>query len=457
MAVVMPFRGLRFSPDKVANLDEVISPPYDVINAQAADELLAKSPYNMLHLDLRCPAAGEQAPEDRHGEAARRYAAWLAEGAIRQDDQPALYLSHVEYVHPSGRKMVRKGLVGLVRLAEFAEGIVKPHEQTFDGVIGDRLRLLQSCQAQFSQVFSLYPDPLQTVTGLLEQARPREPLARVRDHHGNEHLLWAVTDPATLQSVSRALADRSLYIADGHHRYTTALAHRRALTEAGRPPAPEDAANHIMMYLCAMEDPGLSVLPTHRLVRIPERRPLAGTLALLETAFRIREVRGGSREVLLAETLALMEEAQLARRQAVLVFGLYHAGEDRAFFLQLRDEAREASLLLSAQAEVLRRLDVTVLSDMVFGELLGLDHGRLAREQLVSYFSDPDEALDVAVKTSLGNCAQSPLLFLLNPTLVEQVRDVADAGEIMPHKSTYFYPKVVTGLVFHTLAPHASP
>ncbi|OQX19521.1 MAG: hypothetical protein BWK76_04285 [Desulfobulbaceae bacterium A2] len=455
MAVVVPFRGLRFNPDKVSRLEEVISPPYDVINAQTAAELLARNPYNMLHLDLRCPAAGEIAAEDRHHEAARRYAAWRDKGALVGDEQPALYLYHVEYVHPSGRRLTRRGLVGLVRLAEFSEGIVKPHEKTFDTVIGDRLRLLVSCQAQFSQVFSLYSDPDNRINHLLEAARPERAIARVRDHHGNDHSLWAVTDPATLQEVSRFLADRPLYIADGHHRYTTALALRRALGEAGRPPAAEDPANYIMMYLCAMEDPGLSVLPTHRLLRHPQRLSLSETLARLTPAFAIREVGGGSREVLLGETMALMEEAHLAReKDPTLVLGLYHPGEDRAFFLRLREEIRNNSPILVQQAPELRQLDVTVLSDLVFHELLGLDHDRCAREQLVAYFSDPDEALDVAVKESIADGAQSPLLFLLNPTLVEQVRDVADAGEIMPHKSTYFYPKIVTGLVLYSLTPH---
>ncbi|OQX14523.1 MAG: hypothetical protein BWK76_14490 [Desulfobulbaceae bacterium A2] len=455
MAVVVPFRGLRFNPDKVSHLEEVITPPYDVINAQAAADMLARNPYNMLHLDLRCPGAGETAAEDRHHEAARRYASWRDEGALACDEQPAFYLYHVEYVHPSGRRLTRRGLVGLVRLAEFSEGIVKPHEKTFDAVIGDRLRLLQSCQAQFSQVFSLYSDPDNSVNRLLEAARPAKAIARVRDHHGNDHSLWAVTDPATLAEVSRMLADRALYIADGHHRYTTALALRRTLREAGRPPAAEDPANHIMMYLCAMEDPGLSVLPTHRLLRHPGGLSLSETLARLKPAFEIREVGGGSREVLLSETLALMEEAHLAGETAPsLVLGLYHPGEDRAFFLRLREEVAKNSPILVQQAAELRHLDVTVLSDLVLHELLGLDHGRCAREQLVAYFSDPDEALDMAVKESITQGGKSPLLFLLNPTLVLQVRDVADAGEIMPHKSTYFYPKIVTGLVLYSLDPH---
>ncbi len=447
MAVVAPFRGIRYNPDKIVNLEEVVTPPYDVINEEEGASFLDRNPYSMIQLDLRNTSQDGGSEEGRYQDAKTRFDQWQEESVLIRDEEPAIYLYYIDYTHPSGRRLTRKGLVALVGLAEFAEGIVKPHEKTFDGVIADRLELMDECRAQFSQVFSLYPDPEQFAISVLEKSRDPEPVCVTRDLHDNVHTLWRVTDPGALSLVHDFFADRPVYIADGHHRYTTALACRRRALKRDPDLPPDSPFNFIMMYLCASEDEGLSVLPTHRLVRWPGRHDADQVVERLQAGFDVREIRGGTRETLVGELLDRMDEANDG---TLSVFGFYHAGEDRAFLLKMLEDAADDPHL-AGRPEVLRRLDVVVLSDLLLAGCLGLDHQQCLRQKLVSYFSDPDEALDVAVKASIADDGATPLLFLLNPTPVQQVLQVADSGEIMPHKSTYFYPKILTGLLINKL------
>ncbi len=444
MAVVAPFRGIRYNPDKITDLEEVVTPPYDVINEEEGASFLDRNPYSMIQLDLRNTSQEAGSEEGRYRDARERFDRWQDDAVLIRDREPAIYLYYIDYIHPSGRRLTRKGLVALVGLAEFEEGIVKPHEKTFDGVIADRLELMDECRAQFSQVFSIYPDPEQFVISVLEKARDEEPVCVTRDRHDNIHTLWRVSDPGALALVHDFFTDKPVYIADGHHRYTTALACRRRALERDPELPPDSPFNFIMMYLCASEDEGLSVLPTHRLVRWPGSHGADEVVARLRSAFDAQEIGGGSRESLIGELLARMEEGDLP------MFGFYHAGEDRAFLLRMLEGAADDPHL-AGRPPVLRRLDVVVLSDLLLHGCLGLDHDQCLRQRLVSYYSDPDEALDVAVKESIADEEATPLLFLLNPTPVRQVLEVADSGEIMPHKSTYFYPKILTGLLINKL------
>lgn len=455
MAIVAPFLGLRFNPFKIKSLDEVVSPPYDVINEEVGAELLRKNPYNMVLLDLRNITSGSR-PEngsERYLQARHRFESWLADNVLVRDEHPAIYLYFIEYTHPSGRRLTRKGIVALVGLAEFSEGIVKPHEHTFSSVIADRLQLMNSCQAQFSQVFSLYSDPHAMVIKSLETACESEPLCVTMDRDGNTHSVWRVTDPKTLKEVGAFFQEKSLYIADGHHRYTTALGCRaNAVARNGGLLAPDNPFNFIMMYLCCIEDRGLSVLPTHRLVSYPGSLDLNALITGLGATMVVEEITGGTRETLVAEVLGRMGLAEMDKGIGLLAsFGLYHPGEDRCFLLQLHKDAFKDFSEVMRLPECLRNLDVVILSKILIHEHLGLDGEQCAINNLITYYSDPDEALDRGVKASVGEEGKTQLLFLMNPTKVTQVMEVADAGEVMPHKSTYFYPKVMTGLLLNKL------
>lgn len=447
MAFIAPFKGVSFNVDKVGSLDDVVTPPYDVINEKAVDSYSQKNPYSMIRLDITKNPGGAVGDDARYQDVATLFQQWLDEDVLLRDNTPALYLYTVQYKHPSGKTLIRKGLVSLVGLTEFDEGVVKPHEETFDSVIADRLRLLDTTKAQFSQIFSLYSDEENTVLNLLDQAKDPDTIGSITDADGCIHNLYRVMDEKVIKKVQEFFLDKSLYIADGHHRYTTALAYRKMQREKFADFSDKDPANHIMMYLCPMEDPGLSVLPTHRLLRWPGMINMEELRLRLDPWFELEEMKEGTREVLLAEVLSRMDEEEIASASAT-TFGVYHPGEDRCYLLTMKPAAKE---LLKNKREQLQELDVVILSDVIIQKAMELDHERCEAENLIHYYSDPDEAIDVAVKGWNMQDEMTPLLFVMNPTRVQQVKMVADENLIMPHKSTYFYPKIMTGLLFNQL------
>ncbi len=449
MAFIAPLKGVRYNPELVGKIDDVVTPPYDVINENSVQLFISKTPYSMIRLDITKNPGPSDESDERYAEAASLFRQWLKEGILIREDRESLYLYEVDYLHPpTGQRRIRKGLVCLVGLADFAEGVVKPHEKTFDTVIEDRLKLTKYCQAQFSQVFSLYSDKDNTVIGLLEQGQGK-PVGSVTDADGCVHSLKRITDPEIIKKVQYFFLEQSLYIADGHHRYTTALAYRNYLRERNGQLAENSPANHIMMYLCPMEDTGLSVLPTHRLLNWPGTMSVTELIERLSRGFEIEEIKAGSREVLIGEVLAGMSEMDGASsEQKNTTFGVYHSGEDRCFLLTMRPEALDD---IAEMERCLKELDVVILSDLIIEKYFELNYKRCEQENLIRYFSDVDEAMDTAVKTASASENCTPLLFVMNPTKVEQVKNVADQNLIMPHKSTFFYPKVMTGLLFNQL------
>jgi len=449
MTFIAPLKGVRYNPEKVGKIDDVVTPPYDVINENAVDVFISKTPYSMIRLDITKNPGPNDGNDERYMEAASLFRQWLDEGVLLRDDKDSFYLYEVTYRHPpTGKRLTRKGIVCLVGLADFSEGVVKPHERTFDTIIEDRLTLTRYCRAQFSQVFSLFSDKENTVIGLLEQGHGKL-AGSVTDADGCLHSIKQVTDPEIIKKIQHFFLEKPVYIADGHHRYTTALAYRNSLLEQKGVMSENDPANHIMMYLCPMEDPGLSVLPTHRLLNWPGKMSVAELMERLQRGFEFEEVAFGSREALIHDLLSRMAEIEDGSPDKTSsTFGVYHPGEDRCFLLKMIPEAVDD---IGEKEQCLKELDVVILSDLIIEHYFKLSRYRCEQENLVRYFSDLDEALDTAVKTSTMRDDCMPLLFVMNPTRVEQVKNVADQGLIMPHKSTYFYPKVMTGLLFNQL------
>lgn len=445
MAFIAPFRAVRFNTAKIDKMEDVVSPPYDVIDPEAQAALQAKNQYNMIQLDLT-KFGGTEISDSRYQGAKEIFEKWQQEGVLIRDEVPAIYLYAIDYTLPSGKMFRRKGFSAMVRLHEFSEGIVKPHEKTFRSVTDDRLRLIDTCQAQFSQIFSLYADPRNEAMTALERVCPNQPLCAATDQDGCVHSIYAVTDPETIKKVQALFAGQPVYIADGHHRYTTSLRLRETMIKRHGPLADNSPYNHIMMYLCPMEDEGLSVLPTHRLVGFPGRMDASQLVERLQGFFTIKEIKSGSREEQIADVLGRMED----ERDRGTVFGMYEPGGDRCFLLRLQEGAMEKALGLGLP-ESLRSLDVVVLSDLIIAKILGLSHEKCDDEELIHYFSDVDEALDAAVKESVRSTEITPILFLMNNTPVSQVKQVADDNLFMPHKSTYFYPKILTGMLINKI------
>jgi uncharacterized protein (DUF1015 family) len=457
MATVAPFKALRFNPQKIEHMEDIVTPPYDIIDEKTQAAFQARNPYNMIYLDIsKSPGKGDESDE-RYSSARNYFTKWQEEDILLRDELPTIYLYTIDYALPSGTRLIRKGLVALVELSEFSEGVVKPHEETFATVTADRLRLIDTCQAQFSQIFSLYADEGANIIATLEEGLPENPLCEVKDVDGGIHSIWPVGDKEILANVQKLFSEKAVYIADGHHRYSTSLQYRQMISEREGGISEKSPYNYTMMYLCPMEDPGLTVLPTHRLVSLPDDvipglPSMDELVERMSSAFELEEITGGTREILVAEVLDRMDEKLAAAKKDQTIFGLYHALEDRCFLLTLKVEALQTKSLV-ARPQALRELDVVVLSGLVIGDILGLDYERSEQDNLVRYFADPDEALDVAVKESIDKENFLPLLFLMNNTQVQQVKRVADENLIMPHKSTYFYPKILTGLLLNKYNP----
>jgi uncharacterized protein (DUF1015 family) len=429
MAIVRPFRGLRYDPAVVGSIASVVAPPYDVIGGEEQRRLYDASPYNVIRLDL-------SRDRDRYGSASRTFAEWRARGVLVRDREPAFYLYAQRHRLKSGEEPERFGFFTRLRLEEFASGKVFPHEKTLASPKADRLALQRACRANLSSIFGIYAAPGFSLEAAAGEALAAPAWADFEDAAAVRHRFWPVVDAPFRESLQRRLEGRTVYIADGHHRYETALRYRDELrAETGRGGG-EEPFDFVLACLVNMDEPGLVVLPTHRLLRELAIEP-ARLVERLQGSFRIEEVpRGVGAQGLVAR----MKPAAGERR-----IGAVLRGERTFFVLAARDGDNDARL---SGSTALRRLDVTLLHGLVLegpGSILGLDAHREAEAGRWSYTKDEDEAV---ARVESGEMAAA---FLLNATRVEEVRAVSEAGETMPEKSTYFYPKIATGLVFNPL------
>lgn len=442
MALVAPFRALHYNPAKIPHPEEVVTPPYDVIRPEEREAFAALNPYNMVRLILPQPQPGDDLLQNRYTRAAAAFRQWQQEGVLVRDPEPAYYYEETEF-WVEGRKFTRKGLVALVRLEPFKSGVILPHEQTFSAPKADRLELLKATQAHFSPIFAIYPDPEDLVLGSLRQSLPPEPMMAFEDSEGYFQRAFKVTDPSCLAAVYGAFRKMTLYIADGHHRYETSLNYQKWL-KSRYPQAPANASfNYALMYLSNIYDPELVILMAHRLLAGPRVKKVEeGPLLLrLSEYFEVTPLPTGGVPPdadFLQENLATgaSEETTFI----LLGFGL------QAWRLKLRDGVRQ-KLLAREMHPALAQLDVVVLNYLIFEKVMGLDAHALDDQQTCKFTSKVPEVIDILKR------GEAKLAFLLNPTRVEQVQQVASAGLTMPRKSTYFYPKVKDGIVLSPINP----
>ncbi len=438
MPTIIPFHGVRYDTTVVGDVKQVVAPPYDIIDAAWQKALHDRHPQNIIQLELGLDQPGDGPTHNRYTRAASTLGDWLKSGALKRDAQPTLYYYTIEYTPPyapSGSPTkILKGFLATVKLEALDSGLIYPHENTRSAAKTDRLNLLEACKANFSPIWSLYSDPQEVVMGLLERAIKGKPAPiDFHDDVGFRQQLWAVTDPAVLKHAVDALRTKPLFIADGHHRYETALNYQKLRRQQDGSPAGQHAYDGVLMLLTALEDPGLTVLPTHRVTTtvLPSYDRVQ---SLLGTTFDLQEFPFTAATQ--ATTRAKFIEALRTNGRMVPVFGLALKGNSRYVTLSLKPGHRPL-----AQASPRAKLDVSLLQQLVVTTLCSTHE----EQEAILYTKDDHEALDwVAKGTGTG-------ALLLNATKVSEVQAVATAGERMPHKSTYFFPKPLTGLVMNVM------
>jgi len=432
MATIRPFKGVRYNPEKVTDLSTVISQPYDRVRHGLQEKYYDQSPYTIVRIIKGKEKPGDDEKNNVYTRARDYYQTWLQEGILMREQAPSLYVLHQTATLPDGSKRTRKGLITALELSRFDEGVILPHERTHSGPKVDRLKLMRATQVNFGHIFMLYPGG--RINQLLNKAIEQRPGFELREmfEHDVVQQFWPVSDPDVIQAVVEEMAPRrNLIIADGHHRYETALNYRDEMREK-HPDAPPDAGfNYRMVTMVSMEDPGLVILPTHRLIHSYEKMGGQEVLEKAEQYFEVKRVT--DRAALKAE----LDEAEPSHPR----FGFY----DGAYaVLTLRDAAILEKLLPDRSPEW-RLLDVSVMHELFIERVLGIDKEAVERKENIEYLRDPQMGYDDV------DAGEANFLLVMNPTRMEQVRSCTQAGEKMPQKSTDFFPKVISGLVMMPL------
>ncbi len=433
MAKIHPFRALQYSPGRVP-IGKVVTQPYDKISPAMRDDYYASHPNNLVRILRGRSEPGDSESSSVYTRAAEYLGEWRRDGVIEQVTEPSLFAYFQRFKVPgSDETRTRKGFIGLCRLEDYANEVVFPHETTFTGPKQDRLELLRHTRTHFGQVFLMYSDPAQRVDALLDRVAQDPAGITVNDEYDVEHMVWRISDPGIIDAIGLAIADRSLLIADGHHRYETALAFR---DEMRRQRGSEDAgpAEWLMTTMVNMESPGVTILPTHRVISDLGSYDLGGLFARVAEYFDVSEFDSfGQFEADLT--------SGSAERSAIGVVG---KGSDVYSVLRPKGDL-DMTRILSDVTDKQAKLDVVILHRLIFGKCLGISEEEVRAGKYLSYV----RGIDRAIARVRDGDAQ--VTFLLNATRMDQVRDIAFGGGVMPQKSTDFYPKVLSGLAMYSM------
>lgn len=427
MAEIKAFKGLRYT-EKAGDIANLCCPPYDIISGEEREALIRKNPYNLIRLEL--PVLGGSEDLTPYHEAANTLRAWLKDEILKTDEKEGIYIYEMEF-SAYGKSHKVKGFVSLVKLEPFSKGVILPHEETLSKAKADRFNLMKTTGCNFSQIYSLYMDEDNSAFSLIDKASQGQPHSSFTDGDNVTHRMWIVTDSEFIAALTEKFADKKLYIADGHHRYETALNFKNYvegnLDETG-------SSEYVPMMLVNMENDGLVVFPTHRIVRDLQSFDYNEVCEKCREYFDITPYLNREKG---EEGLA---KAYAEGKKAFVLF----TGDNNYTLLTLKN-LDVMNTLLPEGCAALKQLDVTVLHTLILERIFGIDKENMAKQINLTYTRSMQEAIE-AVDQKRANCC-----FLLNPTRVEEIRDVAAAGDKMPQKSTYFYPKLTTGLVMNKI------
>ncbi|MHC5059949.1 MAG: DUF1015 domain-containing protein [Planctomycetota bacterium] len=434
---IRPFKAYRFDGSVVGDVGNCIAPPYDVIDAEMQQRLYERSEYNVVRIIKGKSLPGDTQDENQYTRAAGFLNTLIETAALRPDPTESFY-AYVQDFTIGSAAFCRSSLVALAKLARFGKG-VQPHEKTLDGPKADRLKLMRAKAAQFGQIFMLYDDPEKTADSIMAKSREGPAAIDFTDDNSVRHRLFVIDDAESIAEIVEMMKDKTLIIADGHHRYETALNYYR---ETQNP-----AAAYRMMTIVNMRNEGLIILPTHRLVSNIAGFSIDKVISQIEDAFEITRYSFTGGDEKISAKQKMFDGMKSEFEKSDHAFGIYAGG--KVFYLAV---LRATGVMESAQPEAsaaARSLDVNVLHKLILENVLGIGAKQLASQSNIEYIKDIGDAIDKTInKVDSG---RSQAVFFMNPTRIEQVRAVAAAGEKMPQKSTFFYPKIYTGLVINKL------
>jgi uncharacterized protein (DUF1015 family) len=436
VAQIFPFNGVRYNLQRANDLSKVLCPPYDIISPQQQEQFEKSDPYNFVKIEFNPEMPGDSSLDNRYTRAVANITNWLRDGILIRDERPAIY-AHNHYFHYQGKTRQRLNLIGRIKLEEWETRAVRAHENIIPRAKSDRVNMLHACQANTSEVLSMYEDPQKVIPSILEANEKTAPIIDSEDYLGDRHRLWPITKASEIKKIQEVIDSQPLYIADGHHRYDSALSYRRDRARAGTSTGLE-GFNYVMVALLDFKDPGLLILPTHRLLKGVNPALFSLLKSKLLGYFEIQSIDINAADLwkkvdsLLVGLKPDMPSVRLA------VYGL-EAGQ--LSVLTLRDLARVERAIAGTHSQLYKKLDVSLVDHVILDNILGFVRDR--DENALIYTHDRQEAL------SRVQNGEYQLAFILNPVGPEIIKGIADAADRMPRKSTYFYPKSPAGLVFY--------
>ena len=445
MAIILPFKGFRYNPEKINDISKVITPPYDIISEEERDGYYQLDPNNIIRLILGKDFPGDDQSNNKYTRSAEFFDTWRKEEILIQEAEPAIYVYAQEFTL-SGKKYVRRGFISLVKLEDFQTGQIYPHEHTLAKPKEDRMNLMKACNANFSQVFTFFEDECSKISNLLYKVHEGatgtglRPDVDFTDTFGVKNLLWVINDSTIIKEISSQMKNRALFIADGHHRYETALFYRDLIrdkegTSKSNGNIPSD---YVMMMCVSMEDSGLQILPTHRLARNIKDFDPEKIRKSLNEIFEISDMGDDCSTEILMQKLG--EDAH--KHKLAMYIG---EGEKKFYILTLRDE-RLLDQILTGEYTEWRSIDTGILHGVIFDRILGIQAKNISKSESVKYVQGVEDSV------ASVNEGKYQIAFFLNPTKIGQIRDIAVKRHKMPPKATYFYPKLMTGMVIRHIS-----
>jgi len=435
MAEIRPFAGLRYNQSIVNDISTTICPPYDVISLTLHQDLLKRNEYNFIRLEDADTSPADNAANNKYTRTAETLALWLDTKVLVPEKTPVIYIDD-HYFHLHGKDGMRRGIIARVRLEEWDKMIIRPHENIFSAAKEDRQKLLGALKVNTSPVLMMYQDLERKIASALAKETKKRPVIDATIPEGDRHVVWAVTDPAVVSLVAGALAKQPFYIADGHHRYTSALTYRREQAAARPGMSPDDPVNFVMSTLVDFADPGLIILAPHRVIKGLTQTVLSELKTKLAAYFEITEMPANNKN-----TWKKLD-AEMAKPDGIRL-GYFGPGTDKFYGLKLRDEKVLAQIMPS-HSDIYRTLDVSVLDHVILNKILALTIDG-SPEDRVSFSHDREASMKDVLR------GEQQVVFFLKPIKPELIKMVSDANEKMPRKSTYFYPKAPAGIVENTL------